>query len=38
MRLTVIGAFDGVAGDQIPSNGNYDLPTETVENGQIDIH
>jgi hypothetical protein len=38
MRLTVIGAFDGVPGDQIPSNGNYDLPTETVERGRIDIH
>jgi hypothetical protein len=38
MRLTVIGAFDGVPGDQIPSNGNYDLPTETVQRGRIDIH
>jgi hypothetical protein len=38
MRLTVIGAFDGVPGDQIPSNGNYDLPTETVEHGRIDVH
>ena len=38
MRLTVIGAFDGVPGDQIPSNGNYDLPTETVERGRIDVH
>jgi hypothetical protein len=38
MRLTVIGAFDGVPGDQIPFNGNYDLPTETVERGRIDVH
>jgi hypothetical protein len=38
MQLTVIGAFDGVPGDQIPSNGNYDLPTETVEHGRIDVH
>ena len=38
MRLTVIGAFDGVPGDQIPSNGNYDLPTETIERGRIDVH
>lgn len=38
MRLTVIGAFDRVPGDQIPSNGNYDLPTETIERGRIDVH
>jgi hypothetical protein len=38
MRLTVIGAFDGVPGDQIPSNGNYDLPTETIDKGRIDIY
>ncbi|MGH8927283.1 MAG: hypothetical protein ACRDWH_02940 [Acidimicrobiia bacterium] len=38
LRLTVIGAFDGVAGDSIPGNGNYDLPWETVSTGQIRIH
>jgi hypothetical protein len=38
MRLTVIGAFDGVPGDQVPGNGNYDLPTETVTAGRIDVH
>jgi hypothetical protein len=38
MRLTVIGAFDGVPGDQIPSNGNYDLPPETIGRGRIDVH
>jgi hypothetical protein len=36
--LTVIGAFDGVPGDTIPGNGNYDLPVETVATGQIRIH
>src|SRR5262245_10159544 len=30
MQLTVIGAFDGVPGDTVLGNGNYDLPTETV--------
>jgi hypothetical protein len=38
MQLTVIGAFDGVPGDTIPGNGNYDLPVETVATGQIKIH
>ena len=38
LRLTVIGAFDGVAGDSVPGNGNYDLPWETVSSGQIKIH
>jgi hypothetical protein len=38
MQLTVIGAFDGVPGDAIPGNGNYDLPVETVATGQIKIH
>lgn len=35
MQLTVIGAFDGVPGDTIPGNNNYDLPNETVATGQI---
>ena len=38
LTLTVIGAFDGVPGDTIPGNGNYDLPTEMVASGQIKIH
>lgn len=37
MQLTVIGAFDGVPGDALPGNGNYDLPVETVATGQIKI-
>ena len=37
IRLTVIGAFDGVPGDTISGNGNYDLPVETVSKGQISI-
>jgi len=37
LRLTVIGAFDGVPGDAVPGNGNYDLPVETVATGQIRI-
>lgn len=35
LKLTVIGAFDGVSGDTKPGNGNYDLPVETVFNGMI---
>jgi hypothetical protein len=35
MQLTVVGAFDGVPGDTISGNGNYDLPNETVRSGQI---
>ena len=35
LTLIVIGAFDGVPGDTIIGNGNYDLPTETVATGQI---
>jgi len=35
LKLTVIGAFDGVPGDTIPGNGNYDLPVETVSSGYI---
>jgi len=38
LQLTVIGAFDGVPGDTNPGNGNYDLPPETVNSGQINIH
>ena len=38
LKLTVIGAFDGVPGDSVPGNGNYDLPWELVVNGRIDVH
>lgn len=38
LQLTVIGAFDGVPGDTIPGNGNYDLPPELVSSGQISMH
>jgi hypothetical protein len=38
LQLTVIGAFDGVPGDAFIGNGNYDLPTETVRSGRIEIH
>jgi hypothetical protein len=38
MQLTVSGVFDGVPGDTIPGNGNYDLPVETVATGLIKIH
>jgi hypothetical protein len=37
LQLTVIGAFDGVPGDTFIGNGNYDLPTETVRSGRIEI-
>jgi hypothetical protein len=37
LELTVIGAFDGVPGDTIPGNGNYDLPIETVRSGRIAV-
>jgi len=37
LQLTVIGVFDGVPGDTVPGNGNYDLPVETVATGQISI-
>jgi hypothetical protein len=37
LKLTVIGAFDGVPGDTIGGNGNYDLPVETVSSGHIRI-
>jgi hypothetical protein len=35
LELTVIGAFDGVPGDTVVGNGNYDLPPETVRSGSI---
>lgn len=38
LQLTVLGAFDGVPGDAVPGNGNYDLPVETVATGQITVH
>jgi hypothetical protein len=38
LRLTVLGAFDGVPGDVAPGNGNYDLPPETVATGAIGVH
>ncbi len=38
LQLTVIGAFDGVPGDTVVGNGNYDLPVETVRSGSISIH
>jgi hypothetical protein len=38
MQLTVIGAFEGVSGDTVAGNGNYDLPVETVATGHIKIH
>lgn len=37
LQLTVIGVFDGVAGDTIIGNDNYDLPVETVSSGLISI-
>lgn len=37
LALTVLGAFDGVPGDTVADNGNYDLPSETVTSGQIVI-
>jgi len=38
LQLTVLGVFDGVAGDVVPGNGNYDLARETLTTGQITIH
>jgi hypothetical protein len=37
LKLTVIGYFDGVPGDTIVGNGNYDLPVETLSSGHIRI-
>ena len=38
MQLTAMGVFDGVPGDVVPGNRNYDLPRETLTTGQITIH
>ncbi|HEU0022429.1 MAG TPA: hypothetical protein VFR55_12280 [Dehalococcoidia bacterium] len=38
LTLTVIGAFDGVPGDTIIGNGNYDLPIETVSSGHVKVN
>src|SRR5712692_7823880 len=38
LQLTVLGVFDGVAGDVAPGNGNYDLARETLTTGEITIH
>src|SRR5256712_4873616 len=38
LQLTVFGVFDGVAGDMVPGNHNYDLARETLTTGQITIH
>ena len=38
IQLTVFGAFDGVPGDTIPGNGNYDLAPELVVSGHILVH
>ena len=38
LQLTVLDAFAGVPGDTDLTNGNYDLPVETVATGQIKIH
>ena len=37
LQLTVLGVFDGVAGDVAPGNHNYDLARETLTTGQIKI-
>jgi hypothetical protein len=38
LQLTVLGVFDGVAGDVTHGNGNYDLARETLTTGQITIN
>ena len=38
LKMTVSGVFDGVAGDGVLGNGNYDLATETLRSGRITIH
>ncbi len=38
LELTVYGVFDGVAGDVVLGNGNYDLARETLRSGRITIH
>jgi hypothetical protein len=38
LKLTVFGVFDGVAGDDVGGNGNFDLAKETLRSGRITIH
>ena len=38
LQMTVFGVFDGVAGDVVLGNGNYDLAKETLRTGRITIH
>jgi hypothetical protein len=38
LKMTVYGVFDGVAGDDVIGNGNFDLAKETVRSGRITIH
>ena len=38
LEMTVLGVFDGVAGDVVLGNGNYDLAKETLRSGRITIH
>jgi hypothetical protein len=38
LQMTVFGVFDGVAGDVVLGNGNYDLAKETLRSGRITIH
>lgn len=38
LKMTVYGVFDGIPGDDISGNGNYDLAKETVRSGRITIH
>jgi hypothetical protein len=38
LKMTVYGVFDGVAGDDVIGNGNYDLAKETLRSGRITIH
>jgi len=38
LKMTVYGVFDGVPGDGVIGNGNYDLAKETVRSGRITIH
>jgi hypothetical protein len=38
LEMTVYGVFDGVAGDVVLGNGNYDLAKETLRSGRITIN
>lgn len=38
IQLSVFDNFDGVPGDTIPGNGNYDLAIERVVSGHIIVH